>query len=254
MLFSGSLHGATALGNLDPSVTTLQATTSVEAIEKGKPAQGALRPGDKIVAVEGRTATGESAKRAIEADVCTGAPTNGCRAARPVTLTVLRGGQRATVSIYPRYSAEAGKMVIGVFFGAAPKSFGVLSAAGAAVSEMWHVTTQTLTNFGRALTQPKVRHELHSIVGISEVGHETFAAGAGYALVFLGFLSLVLAVINLFPFLPLDGGHIVWSLAEKVRGRRISLMAMYRFSSVGIVLLLFLVINGVSNDIGRLTG
>jgi len=30
--------------------------------------------------------------------------------------------------------------------------------------------------------------------------------------------------------------------------------AMYRFSSVGIVLLLFLVINGVSNDIGRLGG
>ena len=69
---------------------------------------------------------------------------------------------------------------------------------------------------------------------------------------FLGFISLVLAVINLFPFLPLDGGHVLWAVAEKVRGRRISLLAMYRFSSVGIVLLLFLVINGVSNDIGRL--
>ena len=70
---------------------------------------------------------------------------------------------------------------------------------------------------------------------------------------FLGFLSLILAVINLFPFLPLDGGHVVWALAEKIRGRRISLLAMYRYSSVGIVLLLFLVINGVSNDISRLT-
>ena len=37
-------------------------------------------------------------------------------------------------------------------------------------------------------------------------------------------------------------------------GKRVSLAAMYRFSSVGIVLLLFLVINGVSNDIGRLGG
>ena len=72
--------------------------------------------------------------------------------------------------------------------------------------------------------------------------------------VFLGFLSLILAVINLFPFLPLDGGHVLWAVAEKVRGRRISLLAMYRFSSVGIVLLLFLVINGVSNDISRLAG
>jgi regulator of sigma E protease len=72
--------------------------------------------------------------------------------------------------------------------------------------------------------------------------------------VFVGFLSLILAVINLFPFLPLDGGHVLWSVAEKVRGKRISLLAMYRYSSVGIVLLLFLVINGVSNDISRLGG
>jgi len=254
VLFSGSLHGATALGNLDPSVTTLHATTKVEAIEKGMPAQGTLRAGDRIVAVDGHPATGESAKQSIASDRCAGTLKNGCRAAAPVLLTVLREGHRVTVAVYPRYDSEAGKMLIGVYFGAAPKSFGVLSAAGAAITEMWHVTEHTLTNFGRALTEPKVRHELHSIVGISQVGQETVAAGAGYALVFLGFLSLVLAVINLFPFLPLDGGHVLWSVAEKVRGKRISLMAMYRFSSVGIVLLLFLVINGVSNDISRLTG
>ncbi len=91
-------------------------------------------------------------------------------------------------------------------------------------------------------------------VGITEDAHETVVAGSGIALVFFGYISLVLAVINLFPFLPLDGGHILWSVAEKVRGKRISLAAMYRYSSVGILLLLFLVINGVSNDIGRLGG
>jgi hypothetical protein len=39
-----------------------------------------------------------------------------------------------------------------------------------------------------------------------------------------------------------------------VRGQRISLASMYRFSSVGIILLLFLVLNGLSNDISRLAG
>ena len=71
---------------------------------------------------------------------------------------------------------------------------------------------------------------------------------------FLAFISLILAVINLFPFLPLDGGHVLWALAEKVRGRRVSLATMYRFSSVGIVVLVFLVLNGLSNDISRLAG
>ena len=120
---------------------------------------------------------------------------------------------------------------------------------------VWVVTCHiSLTGFGHALTSSKARKQISSIVGITQDAHETVVAGTGYALAFLGFLSLILAVINLFPFLPLDGGHVLWSVAEKLRGRRISLMAMYRFSSVGIVLLLFLVFNGVSNDIGRLGG
>ncbi|HYM54809.1 MAG TPA: site-2 protease family protein [Solirubrobacteraceae bacterium] len=254
VLFSGNLNGSIALGNLDPSVQTVTATTSVQAIERHKPADGVLRPGDRILAVDGRPATVGSTMRTISAHRCAGTPTDGCRAATPVRLTVRRAGRDVVVSAYPLYSKAVGRMLIGFDFGPAAKSFGVLAAASASVSEMWHVTTQTLTGFGRALTESKVRHQVSSIVGITRDAHETVVAGAGYAFVFLGFLSLILAVINLFPFLPLDGGHVLWSLAEKVRGRRISLIAMYRFSSVGIVLLLFLVINGVSNDISRLTG
>ena len=78
--------------------------------------------------------------------------------------------------------------------------------------------------------------------------------GPGFALVLLALVSLVLAVVNLFPFLPLDGGHVVWSLAEKIRGKRISIATMWRFSSVGIVALAFLVLNGISNDVSRLSG
>jgi regulator of sigma E protease len=145
-------------------------------------------------------------------------------------------------------------MLIGFAFNTTAKPFGVAAAASASLSQMWHVTTETITGLGRALTNSKARSEVSSIVGITQDVHATVVSGAGRALVFLGYISLILAVINLFPFLPLDGGHILWSVAEKVRGRRISLLAMYRFSSVGIVLLLFLVVNGVSNDISRLAG
>jgi len=254
ILASGSFNGDATLANLNPSVQTVVPTTSVQAVPAGNAAYGVLRRGDRILAVDGRRATVASAMHTISSHRCAGPLVDGCRASTPVQLTVMRGGRLLTLSITPRYSRAVGRMLVGFNFGAAPKHYGALAAAGVAAQEMWRTTTNLLSSIGRAFTSAQVRHQFHSIVGITELAHESVAAGTGYALVFLGFISLVLAVINLFPFLPLDGGHVAWSLAEKLRGRRISLAAMYRYSSVGIVLLLFLVINGVSNDISRISG
>jgi regulator of sigma E protease len=254
ILASASLNGDYTLENLNTSIHTLVPSASVAAIEKGAPAEGALRPGDRILSVDGRRASVSSTIAAVSSHRCAGALVNGCTAVTPVRLEIRRAGRDLALSIRPRYSKAEGRMLIGFGFGAVPKQVGVLAAAGLAAHEMLATTTSMISNLGKAFTSAKVRHQLHSVVGITEIAHETVLAGAGYALVFAGFVSLILAVFNLFPFLPLDGGHILWSLAEKVRGRRISLAAMYRFSSVGIVLLAFLVINGISNDIGRLGG
>jgi regulator of sigma E protease len=254
ILFSGSFAGVSTLENLNPKIQTRVSNTTVAAIEKGEPAYGTLRPGDRILAVDGQPVTVASAMRAIASHRCAGTLSEGCRAASPVQLTVRRAGHPIRLSVYPRYSAALHRMLIGFDFGASAKHYGALAAAGAALGEMWGITAQTLTNIGHAFTSAKVRHQFSSIVGITVVTQEAVIAGAGYALVILGFVSLALAIINLFPFLPLDGGHVLWSVAEKVRGRRVSLAAMWRFSSIGIVLLAFLVINGFSNDIGRLGG
>jgi regulator of sigma E protease len=254
ILYSGSLTGATALYNLDPATEAVQATSKVENVQAGEPAAGVLRSGDRIVAVDGEPVSEAATRRRIDAHRCAGVAFDGCRASTPAALTVRRGTRTLHVSIFPRYSKANGRMLIGVEFGVAARPFGAGAAASSAVAAMWHATWGTLTGFFKALTSSKTRGEVSSIVGITRAAHETIVAGPGIALVFLGYISLVLAVINLFPFLPLDGGHVLWSLAEKVRGKRISLAAMYRYSSVGIILLLFLVINGVSNDIGRLGG
>ena len=70
----------------------------------------------------------------------------------------------------------------------------------------------------------------------------------------LALISLSLGVINLFPFLPLDGGHIFWSVVEKVRGRPVPFRIMEQSGVLGFMLVIFLFLIGLSNDIGRLTG
>jgi regulator of sigma E protease len=254
VLLSGNLDGVATLTNLDPKLHALDLTTTVGEVQPGTPASGALLLRDRIVAVDGRPVDVLQARAAIGSHRCAGAPVDGCRGRTPVALTVQRGGRELKLSVFPRYSREAQHMLLGFAFGARARSFGVLSAARASLSSMWVTIEETMTSLAKALTSSKTRHEVSSIVGITEVTHQAFASDLGRALVVVGFVSLVLGVINLFPFLPLDGGHVLWSLAEKLRGKRVSVAAMWRFSSVGIVLLLFLVVNGFSNDISRLAG
>jgi regulator of sigma E protease len=255
VLLVGSMNGALTLAEINPKVQTLgPASTTVEAVEHNMPATGVLRPGDRIVAIGGRPVSPRTAIEAIAAHRCPGVATEGCHARAPVVLTVRRSGALERLSIVPRYSKEAGRMLLGFQFAVPVKPFGALAAAGASVCEMWAMTTQTFKGLAKALTSSKQRSQVSSIIGISQVTEQAVAVGPGKALVVIGYVSLILAVLNLLPFLPLDGGHVLWAVAEKLRGRRVSLTAMWRFSSVGIALLLFLVVSGFSNDIGRLGG
>ena len=101
--------------------------------------------------------------------------------------------------------------------------------------------------------ESKQRKEISGIVGTSDVGHQVVEAGLAPALFLLALVSLSLGLVNLLPILPLDGGHIFWSIVEKLRGGRpVSLAVMERASVIGIVLVAMLFFVGLGNDIGRL--
>jgi regulator of sigma E protease len=231
------------------------ANTTVQTVTAKGPSAAYIRPGDKVVSVDGVSGSEDAIRAQIGTHRCAGAQVNNCVAATPARVVVNRGGKLVTLEIRPRYSTASGenRPLLGISFGATQQPVGVGQAASLSVSNMWSVTTRTVSVIAR-IFEPQERKQLHSIVYGYTATQESFAASTTQALWVLALISLSLAIINLFPFLPLDGGHVLWSLAEKLRGRRISLLAMYRFSSVGIVLLLFLVINGVSNDISRLAG
>jgi regulator of sigma E protease len=129
----------------------------------------------------------------------------------------------------------------------------VASASSAAVSQMWNVTSGTVSRIAQ-IFKPEERKQLSSVVGGYETTRQAFGLSASVAFMLLAIISLSLGVVNLFPFLPLDGGHIFWALAEKVRGRAIPFSVMERAGFIGFALVIGLFMIGFTNDIGRLTG
>jgi regulator of sigma E protease len=237
-----------------------QVNGRVGAIESGSPAAQQLRSGDRIISVDGTSFPNASNEerltrfsRLVAAHKCAGEQTPGCRAKTPVNLKIEREGQVRTVSITPVYDPDLGRTRLGFSYGTTPEGLSVPAAGGRAVSEMWRVTSGTVSVFSK-IFQAQERKKIHGIVGISDVTHQAFEFGAREALTLLALISLSLAIINLFPFLPLDGGHIFWSVVEKIRGRPVPFSVMERAGAIGFVLVLVLFAVGLSNDIGKLSG
>jgi regulator of sigma E protease len=236
-------------------------TQSVGDVVPGSPAAATLQPGDTILAVDGQSypnAAREDRLTRFAADVaahrCAGKQADGCKAAAPVTLRLRRGGEVSTIRIRPEYDAAIGRTRLGFSYGSEPADLGVGGAIDRSTGFMWLVTTKTLTVFANLLDSEQ-RKQVSGVVGVSDAANQTLnELGATEALILLAIVSLSLGLINLFPFLPLDGGHIFWSLVEKARGRPVPFSVMERAGAVGFVLVIMLFFIGLTNDIGRLTG
>jgi regulator of sigma E protease len=230
--------------------TFTQSKTEVSSMQLQQPAKTVLQPGDQIVSADGQRGL-NNIRKAIASHHCAGKPTNGCSAATPVRLVFTRNGVQRTVLIKPQYDSDFKRTRLGFSYGH-DVDLGVGGAAKESADYMWFITSRTFSALGRIFT-PEGRKQISGVVGSYEATRQAFSFDAETALRILGIISLSLAVINLFPFLPLDGGHIFWALAEKVTGRPIPFRVIERASVIGFVLVAGLFVIGLSNDIGRLT-
>ncbi|APW63278.1 M50 family metallopeptidase [Paludisphaera borealis] len=87
---------------------------------------------------------------------------------------------------------------------------------------------------------------------IAQVAYSAADSGLGAFLSFLGFISINLAVLNFLPIPPLDGGQMVFLLAEKVRGRPLPDSALIAGTYVGLLLVLCLMVFATYQDVFRL--
>jgi regulator of sigma E protease len=227
----------------------------VGAVQKGYPAAGVLHSGDRLVAVDGHRGSLVQLSKRIGAHKCAvDPPRPRCRAAEPATVTVVRDGHERTFRLTPIYDPVEKRTRLGFAYAPGPRDpYPAGEAVSVTADRFWFITKQTLSLPAR-LVNPEQRKQISGVVGSYEVTRQTILTETANVVGILAIISLSLAIVNLFPFLPLDGGHIFWAIVEKVRRRPVSLAVMERAGAVGFMLVILIFLIGLSNDIGRLSG
>jgi regulator of sigma E protease len=228
----------------------------VGKVEKSFPAAGKLQRGDKLIAVDGVKGDPSVLSKRIAAHKCAASrPKNHCEASSPAHLVIDRHGKRMSLAITPIYDAKQKRTRVGFAYAELdardPLPFG--KAVDQTTDRFWFITKATVTLPARLFNTQK-RKEISGVVGSYEVTRQTILRAPADVVGILALISLSLAIVNLFPFLPLDGGHIFWAIVEKVRRRPVPLAVMERASVVGFMLVIGLFLIGFTNDIGRLSG
>jgi regulator of sigma E protease len=215
------------------------ASTEVAQVQSGTPAAAAgLRPGDRILAIDGhRTRTFQQVSTRI-----------GASRGHPVTVTVERGGHRVMLGPRPTIE-ERGRWIWGFVPAAQLVSHPVGESARLAIRDCWRVVTGTVASLGN-LVHGRQGAEVTGPVGIVRTSAQVLQVGLAFYLELLGVISMSLALFNLLPLLPLDGGNILIALVEGLRRRPVPRVAYQRFSMVGTALILLVTVIAFSNDIG----
>jgi regulator of sigma E protease len=239
----------------------LTITTRVDQIRPGSPAAKVLQPGDRVVAVDGKRPAANASQeakaaffiKAISSHKCAnGVKRQGCPASEPVRLTVNRHGELVSFTVTPRYDVAAGRVLIGFQYAAPRQPYPVGKAVSETANRFWFITRETV-KIPSYIFNAQKRKQISGIVGTSDAANKAVSNDAADAIALFAVISLSLAIINLFPFLPLDGGHIFWAFVEWVRRRPVPYAVMERAGVIGFMLVIGLFLLGLTNDIDRLT-
>jgi regulator of sigma E protease len=228
----------------------------VTGVVIGSPADSAgIQVGDRILAVDGRRVSEASELvRAIFP-----------RIGKPTQIELERGDRVHSITVIPgearewdplvRDSVSAGR--IGVLLEENEESLRSLNlaealAAGGSQTASW--VREIYEFFVRLVTGERSARELGGPIAIGQLSGMAARAGFWSLLNFMAIISVNLAVLNLLPIPVLDGGHLAFLAIEALRGKAVSVEQRLRFTQIGMLFVLGLMVWAFANDILRIVG
>jgi regulator of sigma E protease len=216
----------------------------VRQIEPGSMADRVgMHVGDRLVAIDGDRIKGwEGFTREVAER----------RPGEEISVTVERDGtERTFTGELGADPADQNRALVGVRPEVVKTRYGPLEALGLAVGQVVRVSGLLGVFLGELITgEEKLYENVTGPVGIASVG--SISVEQGFFPQLLALISVNLALFNLLPILPLDGGHLLFIAAEKVLGRPVSQETMGRIAALGIALVLMLFVFATYADLSKI--
>ena len=207
---------------------------------QGPASLAGVKAGDKILEIDGKSIN----HFAEVSDILTSSPSSN------VNLVIQRNGETKNFFINTEIS-EAGSPILGI---SAAYKRSIFEAFTKSVRDTYNLSIKTLLFIGKMITGNMGAENLSGPVGIAKMSGEAFSAGFLPFLYLMAILSISLGVLNLLPIPVLDGGQLTMLAIEAIRGEPLPARVENFAYTLGALMVGFLLVFAVTNDIFRWVG
>ncbi|NDB83105.1 MAG: RIP metalloprotease [Alphaproteobacteria bacterium] len=129
---------------------------------------------------------------------------------------------------------------------------GLLEAAAESIFEIKNITLLSIDTLAQMLTGYRSMKELRGAITVAKGSGDSLNKGYISFMIYIALISINIGFANLLPIPILDGGHIMFCLYEMIFGKAVSSFANMMLIKIGLLVVIFMFVISVSNDINAL--